>query len=94
MMITQTWFRAVPKMYSSIIQTDVIVECKVTRDPVTFPVFCTAVVLSEAPLTQSEGLMLAHLLGRDPGGQTGSGVVDVSLLAKIRKGDYLPASFG
>ena len=90
--LLQTWFRAVPKMYSSIIQTDLIVECKVNGDPVTTSVFCCALSLSEAPLSASEGLMLAHLLGRGVGDR-GGGVVDVSLLAKIRKGDYLHASF-
>jgi hypothetical protein len=81
-------------MYSSIIQTDVIVEAKVIGEPVTFTAFCSAVSQSEAPLTPPEGLMLAHLLGRGPEGLGGAGVVDVSLLGKIRKADYLPASFG
>ena len=81
-------------MYSSIIQTDVIVESKVLGQPVSSSAFCYAVSQSEAPLTAPEGLMLAHLLGRGPGGHGGAGVVDVSLLGKIRKADYLPASFG
>ena len=81
-------------MYSSIILTDPIVESKVTGEAVTFSAFCSAVSQSEAPLTASECLMLAHLLGRGPGGLGGAGSVDVSLLGKIRKADYLPASFG
>ena len=68
-----------------------------TGDPVTSSIFCSALSLSLLPLVPAEGLMLAHLLGRgvgERGGQGGGGgVVDVTLLNKIRKGDYLHASF-
>ena len=80
-------------MYSSIIQTDVVVEAKMKREAVTHSAFCSALSLSETPLTASEGFMLAHLLGRGPEEVQGSGrVVDVSLLAKIKRADFLNAS--
>ena len=86
------WFRAVPKMFSSLLQTDIIVECKVNGDPITSSLFYTAISLSEIPLAPSESLMLAHLLGRGVGGR-GGGVVDIVLLGKIKRGEYLQASF-
>jgi hypothetical protein len=80
-------------MYSSIIQTDIVVEAKMRREAVTHSAFCTAIHQSETPLTPSEGFMLAHLLGRGPEGVQGSGrVVDISLLARIKKADFLNAS--
>jgi hypothetical protein len=45
-------------------------------------------VISDVILSSAEGLMLAHLLGR-----LDNGVVDISLLSKIRKGESLHASF-
>lgn len=89
----QTWFRAVPKMYFSIIQTEAVVEAKMRREAVTYSAFCRAVGQSETPLTSSEGLMLGHLLERVPVDAQGSErVVDVSLLARIKKADFLNAS--
>ena len=80
-------------MYSSIIQTDAVVEAKMKREAVTHSAFCTAINQSETPLTPSEGLMLAHLLGRGPEGmQDSKRVVDVSLLARIKRADFLNAA--
>lgn len=80
-------------MYFSIIQTDAVVEAKMRREAVTYSAFCTALSQSETPLTSSEGFMLAHLLERVPVSEQGSErVVDVSLLARIKKADFLNAS--
>ena len=79
-------------MYSSLLQTDIIVECKVNGDPIRTSAFCISISISEIPLCPSESLMLAHLLGRGIKGR-GGGVVDISLLGKIKKGELLHASF-
>ena len=82
-------------MHFSIIQTDAVVEAKMRREAVTYSAFCTALSQSETPLTSSEGFMLAHLLERVPVSEQGlesERVVDVSLLARIKKADFLNAS--
>jgi hypothetical protein len=75
-------------MFPSLIQTDAIVESKVSGEPIKSSTFCNSIVISDVILSSAEGLMLAHLLGR-----TEDGIVDINLLSKIRKGDYLHASF-
>jgi hypothetical protein len=60
----------------------------VSGEPIKASSFCHAIVISDVILSSAEGLMLAHLLGR-----LDNGVVDINLLSKIRKGDYLHASF-
>ena len=92
----QIWFRAVPKMLSSI-KNRLVEQAGDTdvEEPITYEAFKSAVAYSHTPLTEAEGFMLAHLLTRGVGVgvvMREGGIVDATLLQKIKNGRFLHAS--
>jgi len=94
----QTWFRAVPTIYQSLVAAvnahpDPRAVQKEGEIHTSVEVFCDAVQASNLPLTTAESFMLSQLLTRKSGGGRDAGShVEVQLLLKIKKGEFLNAN--
>lgn len=97
----QTLFRAIPTLHKNLLNSIKTVKEKKIRGVVKFQNseflsiddFIGGCKISNLPISSAEALMLAHILNREgveKSGQKDS--VDVSLLRRIEKGEFLAAS--